>query len=100
MKFPEVQEGDQVKIRVRLKRSEFPEYRKIRSEILAEAEGTCGWQVCGIELLEMTTVRRRLDEPQVQDELAKTPEQYIRDYATAQKWREAEIKFGLKLLNP
>lgn len=97
-KFEEVAEGDQVKLRVRLKRSEFPDWRKIRSEIVVGAE-SLGWEICGIELLAMSPVRRRLQEgPQENQQLRKTPGEHLREYATAQKWKESVIEYGLSLL--
>lgn len=98
-KFPEVREGDQVKLRVRLRRAEFPNWRGLRSEIVAAAEAL-GWQVCGVELSERPSVRLKLSEPQetAPDQVRKEPEQYLRDYAAAQKWDATATEFGLTLL--
>lgn len=95
----EVLSGDQVKIRVRLKRSEFPEWRKIRLEILAEA-ARLEWEVCGIELLELKVVRHRPgEEPQEgATPVRKTPEEYLQDYAANQRWKKPVVDFGLTLL--
>jgi DNA repair exonuclease SbcCD nuclease subunit len=97
VKFGEIEPEDQVKIRVRLKRSEFPEWRTIRSEIVAEAE-RLKWEICGVELLELTSVRRRVDGPQESESIRKGPEDYVRDYAKTQKLKQPVIDYGLKLL--
>lgn len=94
--FEEVRPNDQVKIRVRLKRAELPEWRKIRAMVLAEAEHL-EWEVCGIELLEVTTTRHRPGET-LSDNTRKSPEGYLRDYAEKQKWSKPIIDFGMTLL--
>lgn len=93
----EVKEGDQVKLRVRLKRNEFPEWRKIKSETLRIADAQ-GWEVCGIELVEVKTTRRRLGDPPDTQPVKKTPEEIVRDYAALQKLKAPDLEYGLTFL--
>jgi 3',5'-cyclic AMP phosphodiesterase CpdA len=97
-KYPEVEPGDQVKIRVKIKRSEFPEWVKIRSTI-GNAATALGWEVHGIELLELAPARRRLEEPGVESDTShKTAREYLLDFATAQNLKKSVIDTGLRLL--
>jgi DNA repair exonuclease SbcCD nuclease subunit len=94
--YNEIYPGDQVKLRVRLKRAEFTEWRKIRAAVLAEAK-RLEWEECGIELLELSTIRHRLGEIPTEN-THKTPEDYLREYAAKQKWSKQITDFGLTLL--
>ncbi len=96
-RFEDIRPTDQVKIRVRLRRSDFPEWTRIRSEIAAEA-AKLGWDVYGVELMQLIT-RQRLNE-EVKAEASKfmTPKARLLAFADMRNLSEAETKFGLSLL--
>lgn len=93
----EIRAGDQVKIRVRLRRSDFPEWGRIRKELAAEA-GKLGWDVHGIELMELM-LRQKLSE-EVAAPAAKfmTPKARMLAFAEARGLSEVETKFGISLI--
>lgn len=76
--FPE---NTQVKIRVKLKRAEYPDWPNIRKEVLRVAKQK-GWEVCGLELIELAT---RVREHEIDVEEFRTPEIVVRDFSKARK---------------
>ncbi len=97
-RFDEIRPADQVKIRVRLRRSDFPEWSRIRKELATEA-GKLGWDVHGIELMELITRQKLTDEPSSNTDVKiLTPKERLVAFAESRNLSEAEIKFGLDLL--
>lgn len=75
--------GSQVKIKVHLKRSEYPEWPGMRKAIQALTERR-GWELCGIKLEALKT-KDRIVEHDEELEGAVTPESVLNDYATRKK---------------
>lgn len=99
-RFDDIRQGDQVKIRVRLRRADFPEWSRIRREISAEAT-KLGWDAHSVELMELTANRQKLNEEAA--EAVKTlqyisPKDRLLAFAETRNLSEAETKFGLSLL--
>jgi DNA repair exonuclease SbcCD nuclease subunit len=93
----EVRAGDQVKIRVRLRRSDFADWAKLRRGI-EDAASQRGWEVFGVELLQLTS-RARLDDDAPKTTVAyQTPKERLLAFAEARNLSEAETNFGLALL--
>lgn len=99
-KFEEIVPGDQVKIRVRLRRSDFPEWMKLRRDLASEA-GKLGWDVRGIEIAELLASRQRLHGDTVEKAHTKhlTPQARLLAFAESRSFSDAETKFGLSLLS-
>lgn len=91
---------DQVKIRVKIKRSEFPEWRNIRNDIQEAAEAL-GWEVAGVELLAFAAARQRLDEDEpvgaANGSHYKSPRDYIVAHAAKHDLKGPALDVGLKL---
>lgn len=87
-------EGDQVKIRVKLPRSQFPNWDMIKSEI-KEIAVAKGWELYGPELhqLEDGSIKRA-DSPSY-----KSNDDIVRAYGEAKKFTQNQIDLGVRLLS-
>ena len=97
-KFEEVCEGDQIKIRVRMKLADMIDWRNTRKEFQVAAERR-GWFVHGIEPI-AAPVRRRLEDKPEEGSRPnyKSPEDHVRDYVGRMKLGQPDLDFGLRLL--
>lgn len=86
-------EGDQVKVRVRLKRSEYPNWPKIRSKI-QDVVKEHKLELCGLSLVSKVT---RPTDMEVQTKASK-PDEIVRDYAERYKLKKSMLNAGLTLL--
>lgn len=84
--------GTQVKIKVRLKRSEFPEWPILRKEIKALV-GRKGWELCGLSLEKMKT-KDRVVEDEETIHTAGTPEDILETYAKKKKLNKRMVQAG------
>ena len=90
----EFPEGTQVKIRVKLKRAEYPEWTNIRKQA-AEVASRKGWQLCGLELVELTT---RVRDREIEVEETRTPETIVREYGKDRKLDKDMVEAGVDFL--
>jgi DNA repair exonuclease SbcCD nuclease subunit len=96
-RYEEIRAGDQVKIRVRLRRSDFPEWVRIRKEIAEEA-ASLGWVSHGIEIKELIQREKLSEEVLAQAAKYMPPKARMLAYADTKGLSEAETKFGISLL--
>lgn len=75
--------GSQIKARVLLKRSEYPEWPKLRKQI-AKLASDRGWELCVIELAALKSQTREIDADD-ETESSSTPEDILRLYAETKK---------------
>lgn len=89
-----ITEGDQVKIRVKLPRSQFPNWDTMKSEI-KEIAAAKGWELYGPELhqLEDGSIKRA-DSPSY-----KSNDEIVRAYGEAKKFTKDQIDLGVSILN-
>jgi DNA repair exonuclease SbcCD nuclease subunit len=88
-----VNRGDQVKVRVRIPRSEFPSWEQIKEQVRAKA-ADYGWELFGPELL-------CLEEKVVHKASAasyKSNEEILTDYIKARKLSKAYAEIGISFL--
>lgn len=93
LKAIEQEIGTQVKIKVHLKRSEYPEWSAMRKAIQALVDRR-GWELCGIKL-EALKMKDRIVERDEDLEGPITPESVLNDYAIRKKL-EPEIRIAGK----
>lgn len=87
--------GDQVKVRVRLPRSQYPSWNQIKAEIKDKAQAY-GWELFGPELLPLDT-----KNPTLQITAYKSSEEILAEYIKAKKLSQRQAEIGLSLLrNP
>lgn len=87
-------EGTQVKIRVKLKRSEYPEWISIRKQV-QDIAAKKRWVLYGPELVELLTTAR---EHEIELEETRTPEAVLRDYSKDKKLDKDMTNTGLAFL--
>jgi len=87
--------GSQVKVRVRMKRSEYPDWPLLKRNIKTLAQER-GWELYGPELVPMK-VKPSTQEPEATDTKV-APEEELRDYARRKKLDKNMIKHGLAFL--
>ena len=87
--------GTQVKMRMLLKRSEYPEWPKLRKEIAALAKER-QWEVCGVEVKALASKDRKLDEDEMVRQIE--PSDTLRLYAETKKLSKAMRATGLEIL--
>jgi len=92
--YGHVKRGDLVKTRVRLRRSEYGNWRELRDDILGDLEDR-GWVNCGIELAELV-VRKQLSG--TIDSTYRSPAQRVQDYADQHQLEPELTKIGLSIL--
>ena len=87
--------GTQVKMRMLLKRSEYPEWPKLRKEIVTLSKER-SWEMCGLEVKALASKDREIDE----DEMVKQiePADTLRLYADTKKLSKAMRTTGLEIL--
>ena len=91
----EINLGDQIKVRVRLKKADYPSWPKMRSNIKRDAE-KLGLQLCGLELAELKTSVKQVELSKKQ---LRSPETLVKEYAKAHKLSPEMTKIGLELLD-
>lgn len=97
-KYDEVLSGDQVKIRVKLKRNQLVEWKRMRREIY-DAAGKLGWEVCGIEPMKITSSRQRLnDVPEPQPGQFRSAEEHVAAFGEKHNLKKRSIDYGLQFL--
>lgn len=85
--------GDQVKIKVRLKRSEFPDWPNLRRQIKRLAKQR-GWELCGLSMSQIKSKSSTIDtEIKLTD-----PSDAVLDHAKRKKLDKSMVDIGLKLL--
>ena len=87
--------GTQTKIRIRLKRSEYPEWPAMRKAIKALADRR-RWEICGLELASLKTKDKELPEEAQQE--GQSPEDILGNYITSKKLGKALAAVGRELL--
>jgi len=92
--LPKLPVGTQVKIRVRLKRSEYPDWKNMRENIKRIAEKR-KWDVHAIEL---EAVQERSVAAETAEMAGQSAEDVVRDYGARKKLSNDLIKTGLSLL--
>ena len=85
--------GSQIKVRVNLKRSEYPEWPKLRKGIQALADKR-GWELCGISLIPTKSKDRDI-EP---DKLATDPMDILQTYINSKRLNKDIKSIGIELL--
>lgn len=86
--------GTQVKIRLRLKRQEYPEWPSLRKDIMALASRR-GWEVCGLELLPLKTKDKKPEDDEL---VSTTPEDVLTEYANRKKLNKGLVEAGVRFL--
>ena len=87
--------GTQVKIRVNLKRTDYPDWPTLKNQIKALANKR-GWELCGLELKQLAVADKQLPEDTAG---ALTPEDILRQYALVKSLKRDMVKSGLDFLN-
>ncbi len=87
-----IKQGDQVKVRVRLPRSQYSSWNQIKSEIKVRTQ-TYGWELFGPELLPLD-----IKNPSVQVTAYKSSEEILAEYIKAKKLSQRQAEIGLSLL--
>ena len=88
--------GTQVKVRVLLKRSEYPEWPKLRKDVQALARER-GWDLCGgLELVALKSTDREVERAETKG--TSSPEDALANYADAKKLPKELRGVGLELL--
>ena len=88
----DIKSGDQVKVRVELSRTDYPQWPQIRTEIREMAD-TGGWQLCGCE----STITQERSEQKVQQK-AVDPADLVKNYAEAHGFDKELTQLGLSFL--
>lgn len=88
-----VKEGDQVKVRVRLPRTQYGDWNQIKEQIRTTAVQK-GWDLFGPELLPLSQREKAADSVSTY----RSPEAILKDYAKQKRFNEAQIAAGLRLL--
>lgn len=88
--------GTQVKIRVKLRRSEYPEWPSLRKQIRKVADKR-GWEVCGIELKARKVKRPTLEQAEATGPQS-TPEDELSTYGKAKKADKPLMQQGFDFL--
>lgn len=99
--LPDLQEavfppGTQVKVRVTLRRSEYPGWPKLRGEIAKLAKER-DWELCGVEL-RADAGERRTEVERDEDGGIASPEETLRGYAEAKRLPRDIRAAGLEIL--
>jgi DNA repair exonuclease SbcCD nuclease subunit len=91
--------GTQLKVRIKLKRSEYPEWPQLRKEVSKLCDKRM-WELCGIELTRLKSVDRARDDSDDEkiDGSRVTPQDIIRKYAEAKRLSKGMTQLGLDLL--
>lgn len=87
-------EGTQIKIRMKLKRSEFPNWPALKKDIKSLADKR-GWDLCGLNAETLKTKDRKIEED---DQIEITPEDVLLSYAKRKKLDKAMTEAGLEFL--
>lgn len=87
--------GTQVKIRVRLKRSEYPDWPEMKQVIKHYAEER-GWELYGPELVPIGS-QSKTTSPML-DESTTVPEDRVREYGTRKELSKEMVDYGLEFL--
>lgn len=94
-RYKDIEAGDQVKIRVKLKRSEYHEWKAFREEV-KEFASEKEWDVFSIELSELTEGRVKLDSLLTTG--VRKPREVITEFARAKDLSDEQLQIGLSLL--
>jgi DNA repair exonuclease SbcCD nuclease subunit len=89
-----VRRGDLVKVRVRLRRSEYPDWPSLRSSIRAYAAGE-GWVLHGPELASVEFAKGEAPPPALS---AIVPQDVVKRYASENKLEKDILDLGLSFL--
>jgi DNA repair exonuclease SbcCD nuclease subunit len=86
--------GDQVKVRVQLKRVDYPRWPEIRRAVKTAVEER-GWQLCGLELTEIKTKVKQIE---ITEKQLRSPKMIVKEYAKAHRLEPNLLKVGLDLI--
>jgi DNA repair exonuclease SbcCD nuclease subunit len=93
----EVNEGDQVKVRVQLKRSEYPTWKTVKEQIVAFATQN-GWVLFGPELVPLPADRDAEGQAALDESKGQTPAAVLKAYCQREKVNKELAQVGTELL--
>lgn len=94
-RFSTVRAGDQIKVRIMLRRDEYDDLPTLKKD-LHDYAAERGWDICAVEP-KLLAPRRRLDQPVIRTH--RTPEETIKAFAATEKLTDDQTKLGLELVN-
>jgi DNA repair exonuclease SbcCD nuclease subunit len=92
-----LEEGDQVKVKVRLSRAEFGEWGRIKRQVEAKCNEV-GVELCGLEVERLEESAPKIKPRGSAPAMASTPAQVLADWSAKQKLEKPLVDVGLKIL--